>query len=247
MNQISFEEPAFVFFQKLLPVLIQYGRLEDGRDPLEAILEATKELIGTDKRAYCNELILMWYKFLLEQAKGNKGGLIKKGFEISKIARITILLLMMLLLVLGLIVGLDIHLISLIKNFLTSPTMILSDSAIHHIGNDTYTDWEIPAPEEVGYSREFAIKSPPISNGVLLLKSKEINETNRVFVNNFETEPLPISPDRKQWTPISICIPQQYLKVRANKIRIEAGSDPNDPNNPDDFMIKDIKIFVVMQ
>ncbi len=42
-NKIEFAEPPSQFFQSLVSTLARYGRLEDGRDALEAVLEATKE------------------------------------------------------------------------------------------------------------------------------------------------------------------------------------------------------------
>ncbi len=45
------------FFPTLVPALIRYGRLEDGRHPLEALLEAAKNYVGGEKRIYCDRLI----------------------------------------------------------------------------------------------------------------------------------------------------------------------------------------------
>ena len=56
-NQISFVSSSGAFFQLLLSTLIQYGRLNDGRHAIAAILEASKAFLGQDGRAYCDELI----------------------------------------------------------------------------------------------------------------------------------------------------------------------------------------------
>jgi hypothetical protein len=44
-------------FQDLVPALVRYGKLEDGRDALAAILEAAQNYVGTEKRQYCETLI----------------------------------------------------------------------------------------------------------------------------------------------------------------------------------------------
>jgi hypothetical protein len=54
---IKFPGSPAQFFQLLVPQLVKYGQLEDGRNALEAILEATKDYVGRDKKAYCDRLI----------------------------------------------------------------------------------------------------------------------------------------------------------------------------------------------
>ncbi len=56
-DQIPFGKPAAQFVPLLVSTLTRYGRLSDGRPALEAVLEAAKNYIGQDKRAYCNTLI----------------------------------------------------------------------------------------------------------------------------------------------------------------------------------------------
>ncbi len=56
-NQINFAGPPAQFFQLLVPTLSSYGKLEDGRTALEAVLEAAKQNVGKDKREYCDTLI----------------------------------------------------------------------------------------------------------------------------------------------------------------------------------------------
>lgn len=46
-----------VFCQLLVENLIKYGKLEDGRDALEAVLESAKNRVGRDKSEYCDMLI----------------------------------------------------------------------------------------------------------------------------------------------------------------------------------------------
>ena len=56
-SQIDFSVPPVQFFQLLIPRLIEYGQLEDGRNALEAVLEAAKDYIGQDKKVHCDQLI----------------------------------------------------------------------------------------------------------------------------------------------------------------------------------------------
>jgi hypothetical protein len=57
VSQITFSGPAVQFFQLLLPLLRSYGRLADDRDPLVAVLEAAKILVGPNRQAECDDLI----------------------------------------------------------------------------------------------------------------------------------------------------------------------------------------------
>ena len=57
LNQISFTGAPGQFFQLLLPILLQYGRLKDGRPALQSVLEAAKDLLGEDGRTACDNLI----------------------------------------------------------------------------------------------------------------------------------------------------------------------------------------------
>ncbi len=45
------------FFELLVPMLIRYGTLEDGRNALEAVLEAAKDFVGQEGRKECESLI----------------------------------------------------------------------------------------------------------------------------------------------------------------------------------------------
>lgn len=56
-NQIPFGKPATQFFLFLMSILTNYGQLSDGRNALEAILEAAKSYVGMDRKAYCDTLI----------------------------------------------------------------------------------------------------------------------------------------------------------------------------------------------
>lgn len=56
-DQIEVAGPPAQFFQLLVSTLSAYGTLEDGRNPLKAILESAKGSVGQERRAYCDALI----------------------------------------------------------------------------------------------------------------------------------------------------------------------------------------------
>jgi len=56
-GQINVELPPLQFVLMLIEVLQSYGTLEDGRNALEAILEAAKQYVGHEKQLYCDKLI----------------------------------------------------------------------------------------------------------------------------------------------------------------------------------------------
>ena len=56
-DQINVAGPPAQFFHLLVPLLIAYGRLEDGRNALVAVLETAQNYVGTDRKAYCDGLI----------------------------------------------------------------------------------------------------------------------------------------------------------------------------------------------
>ncbi len=56
-DQIAFTGSSAPFFQTLVPILIQYGTLEDGRHALEAVLESAKSYVGQNRQDYCDTLI----------------------------------------------------------------------------------------------------------------------------------------------------------------------------------------------
>ncbi len=56
-GQIEFDGPSAQFFSLLVQALSAYGMLDDGRDALIAILEATKTYVGVDQQKHCGALI----------------------------------------------------------------------------------------------------------------------------------------------------------------------------------------------
>lgn len=59
-KQIDIAGPPGQFFQLLVPTLSQYGKLDDGRDALEAVLESAKQYVGAEKGEYCDRLVEDW-------------------------------------------------------------------------------------------------------------------------------------------------------------------------------------------
>ncbi len=57
LSQISFTGAPGQFFQLLLPTLLQYGKLRDGRPALQAVLEASRDFLGPDGVQACHHLI----------------------------------------------------------------------------------------------------------------------------------------------------------------------------------------------
>ena len=60
-KQIQFGGSTAQFFQVLVPTLAEYGTLDDGRDPLAAVLEAAKGYVGQEKQANCDQLMKQLY------------------------------------------------------------------------------------------------------------------------------------------------------------------------------------------
>ncbi|MCP4110986.1 MAG: toll/interleukin-1 receptor domain-containing protein [Desulfobacteraceae bacterium] len=57
INLIIFDGPTNQFCQLLVQTLVSYGKLEDGRDALEAVMIAAKENVGHDRRKNCDDII----------------------------------------------------------------------------------------------------------------------------------------------------------------------------------------------
>ena len=68
-NAIHLEGSALVFCGNLLGVLASYGALADGRDPVVALFDAAKTMVGADKRAECDALIAQWRQRPPEERK----------------------------------------------------------------------------------------------------------------------------------------------------------------------------------
>ncbi len=71
-NHLQVTEPSGQFFDRLIPTLLRYGDLEDGRNPVKAILEAAKMAIGQKKQTYCETLIQKVHECLYSTKKYDK-------------------------------------------------------------------------------------------------------------------------------------------------------------------------------
>ncbi len=56
-SKIGFPESVDQFAKLLVSALLNYGTLNDGRYALNAVLEAAKDSVGQDRKAYCDTLI----------------------------------------------------------------------------------------------------------------------------------------------------------------------------------------------
>ena len=59
-GRILFDGAAIPFCQALTRTLADYGKLADGRDALDAVLQAAKAGVGRDKQAECEQLRQRW-------------------------------------------------------------------------------------------------------------------------------------------------------------------------------------------
>ena len=56
-GQIEFPGSSRQFIELLVPQLVRYGQLKDGRHALEAVLESAKNYVGQDRGEDCNRLL----------------------------------------------------------------------------------------------------------------------------------------------------------------------------------------------
>lgn len=56
-EQIPFDYSVAQFAPCLVSILLKYGKLDDGRNALETVLETAKNYVGEDKRSHCDVLI----------------------------------------------------------------------------------------------------------------------------------------------------------------------------------------------
>ncbi len=57
LDKINFAASSDQFFKLLIPILLGYGKLKDGRHALEAVLEAAKGYVGQDRQKECDEIL----------------------------------------------------------------------------------------------------------------------------------------------------------------------------------------------
>lgn len=67
-GQIPIGKPPAQFVPSLVCILLDYGKLNDEKYALEAVLEVAKTYVGQDKKAYCDTLIHEWHKARTKKA-----------------------------------------------------------------------------------------------------------------------------------------------------------------------------------
>lgn len=57
-NQIPFGKPKVEFVPILVSTLFKYGKLQDRRHAIEAMLDVAKSYVGHDQKTYCDDILL---------------------------------------------------------------------------------------------------------------------------------------------------------------------------------------------
>ena len=91
MNQVRFEGPTTIFFQNLVPLFANYGQLPDGRYPLEAVLKASKSLVGQDKQALIDNVLQELYAYRSPQLQHTFDRSVAKGIK-TAVAQVVVII-----------------------------------------------------------------------------------------------------------------------------------------------------------
>jgi eukaryotic-like serine/threonine-protein kinase len=70
--QIPIGMPPAQFIPSLIAILLDYGAMDDNRHALEAVLEATKQYVGQDRKIYCDTLVEELRALIKEHPRLNK-------------------------------------------------------------------------------------------------------------------------------------------------------------------------------
>jgi hypothetical protein len=114
----------------------------------------------------------------------------------------------------------------------TAPTITIP-SGVHHLGDQTLTDWEVPKHEGTEYTTTFSLATEP-ARAYLILEVFQTDYDNPVLVNGKKVGFLCINR-YKSWAKCTISIPKSALKIGSNTLTIRAGRIGS---NYDDFMIR---------
>jgi hypothetical protein len=115
----------------------------------------------------------------------------------------------------------------------TAPTITIP-SGVHHLGDQTLTDWEVQSPEGTEYTTTFSLATEP-ARAYLILEVFQTDYDNPVLVNGKKVGFLCINR-YKSWEQCTISIPKSALnKIGSNTLTIRAGRIGT---NYDDFMIR---------
>jgi hypothetical protein len=110
-------------------------------------------------------------------------------------------------------------------------------SGVHHLGDQTLSDWEVPKPEGTEYTTTFSLTAVPASAD-LTLDVFQIDYNDPVLVNGNSVGILCISTI-KSWKLCTIKIPGSALRMGSNTLTIQSESRGG---NYDDFMIRNIGV-----
>nr|QNO55699.1 hypothetical protein EEOEGNLI_00036 [Methanosarcinales archaeon ANME-1 ERB7] len=108
-------------------------------------------------------------------------------------------------------------------------------SGVHHLGDQTLSDWEVPKPEGTEYTTTFSLTAVPASAD-LILDVFNTDHNNPVLVNGNSVGILCINTI-EGWKQCTIKIPGSALRVGSNTLTIQSKSRGG---NYDDFMIRNI-------
>ena len=106
-------------------------------------------------------------------------------------------------------------------------------SSVHHLGDQTLSDWEVPKPEGTEYTTTFSLTAVPASAD-LILDVFDTDHNNPVLVNGNSVGFLCIHTS-ESWVQCTISIPGSAFQIGSNTLTILAGRRGS---NYDDFMIK---------
>jgi len=110
-------------------------------------------------------------------------------------------------------------------------------SGVHHLGDNTLSDWEVPKPEGTEYTTTFSLTAVPASAD-LTLDVFQIDHNDPVLVNGNSVGILCINTI-EGWKQCTIKIPGSVLRVGSNTLTIQSESRGG---NYDDFMIRNIGV-----
>ncbi len=85
-NHLPFGKTTAQFVPRLVALTIKYGRLQDGRNALEAILESAKDHVGLDKRKQCDCILKELHEFYQNYERIRKNRVSKQVKQSVKIA-----------------------------------------------------------------------------------------------------------------------------------------------------------------
>ncbi|MEA2000175.1 MAG: LamG-like jellyroll fold domain-containing protein [Euryarchaeota archaeon] len=108
-------------------------------------------------------------------------------------------------------------------------------SGVHHLGDRTLSNWEVPKSEGTEYTTTFSLTAVPASAD-LILDVFDTDYNNPVLVNGNSVGILCINTI-EGWKQCTIKIPGSALRVGSNTLTIQSESRGG---NYDDFMIRNI-------